>query len=161
MRLASILEAGRRDFLDAAGGISARQATCRASLGAWTPLEIIEHVVIAEERYLAWLADGDGDAPLRDVDKELRLFLMIRNRSERRKAPDALWPQGRFTKLPEALEAFNEARDRGIALADESLYAVGIFHPFFGRLNGAETMQLIDGHARRHADQIREIDDVS
>ena len=160
MRLVAILEAGRRDFLESAAGIAVPQANRRSSLGAWTPLEIIEHVIITEERYLSWLADGDGDAPARDVDSEMRLFLMIRNRDQRRQAADALWPQGRFKTLPQALAAFNAARDRAVAMVDESLYSIGIVHPFFGRLNGAETMQLVDGHARRHADQIRELDVV-
>jgi len=52
VRLVSILEAGRRDLLEAASGISTSSAGQRTRLGAWTPLEVIEHVVIVEDRYL-------------------------------------------------------------------------------------------------------------
>jgi len=41
----------------------------------------------------------------------------------------------------------------------ESLYSAGVNHPFFGRINAAELMHLIDGHARRHAEQVQEIVD--
>jgi hypothetical protein len=154
-RYRNLLEAGRRDFLEACGSAS------KPSPNSWTSLEIIEHVCIVEDRYVTWLEEGDGDPPPRDPDNEMRLFLMIRNREERRQAPDAVWPTGRFKKLDEAVAAFNEVRNRAVSMADESLYSVGVTHPFFGRVNGAELMQLIDGHARRHAEQIRDLAEAS
>ena len=153
MRLVSILEAGRRDFLDACSGSTGRES----QPGSWTVLEIIEHVVIVEDRYLTWLADASSEAPPRDAHNEMRLFLMIRNREQKRQAADAVWPSGRFKSLEEAVAAFNEVRDRAVAMVDESLYSSGVNHPFFGRINGAELIQLIDGHARRHAEQVQEI----
>jgi len=49
-------------------------------------------------------------------------------------------------------------RDRSAVMAHrDDLYSIGATHPDFGALNGGEWIQLIDGHARRHADQIREI----
>ena len=51
-------------------------------------------------------------------------------------------------------------RDRSVLLVEErgdALCSVCTKHPYFGELNGGELIQLIDGHARRHADQIREI----
>ena len=84
----------------------------------------------------------------------MRLFLMIRNRDQKRQAADAVWPSGRLNTLEEAVAAFNEVRDRAVAMVDESLYSRGVNHPFFGRVNGAELMQLVDGHARRHAEQL-------
>lgn len=156
MRLVSVLEAGRRDFLEACS----TAVTGRESLpGSWTVLEIIEHVVTVEDRYLGWLADAFGGAPARDADNEMRLFLMIRNRQQKRQAADAVWPAGRYRTLAEAVAAFQEVRDRSVAAVDESLYTAAVQHPFFGLVNGGELMQLIDGHARRHAEQVREICD--
>jgi hypothetical protein len=62
--------------------------------------------------------------------------------------------------LSDALAEFKATRNRSVQLIQErgaDLYSVRANHPYFGDLNGAELIQLIDGHARRHADQIREI----
>lgn len=156
-RYRNLLEAGRRSFLEAVAEVSPALANRRPNLGSWTVLEVIEHVVLVESRYLSWLAEGEGDAPPRDGDNEMRLFLMIRNREEKRQAPDAVWPSGRFKSLEEAVAAFHEVRDRALAMVDDSLHTLAVKHPFFGRVNGGELMQLIDGHARRHAEQVQEI----
>jgi len=159
MSLISVLEAGRRDFLDATRDLSPQQAAERPR-GGWSVLECIEHVVIAEQRYLDWLADGDPIAPDRDSEKELRLFSIMRSRLTKVETPDPLRPAGCFPSLDQALAAFNAVRDRSLQLVrdrGESIYAVSASHPYFGAMNGAEWMQMADGHARRHADQIREI----
>jgi uncharacterized damage-inducible protein DinB len=156
MRLKSILEAGRQDFLDAVDSASPADAPDLS----WSVLEIIEHVVLVENRYLDWLDNAAPAKDNRDADRELRLFLTIRNREQKRQAPDPVWPQGRFKTLAEALAAFRKARERSLQAVEdrgESLWSIRATHPFFGELNGAELLQLIDGHARRHAEQIREI----
>jgi hypothetical protein len=154
-----ILEQGRRDFLDATDGISQEQARARPTPGSWSVLECVEHVVIAEDRFLSWIANGLQIAPRPDSDKELRLFTTIRSRLTKFQAPEPVLPQGRCGTLEEAVGEFQAARDRSVRLVaecGEALYAIGAKHPYFGDVNGAELIQLIDGHARRHADQIRE-----
>jgi hypothetical protein len=160
MNLVSILEAGRRDFLDATADISSKQASARPAPGCWTVLECIEHVVIVEDRYLGWISNGTSITPQRNPDKELRLFTTIRSRLTKVEASEVVWPVGRFNLLAVALAEFTAVRDRSVQLVEErgeSLYSIGARHPYFGELNGVELIQLIDGHARRHADQIREI----
>lgn len=159
MRLAALLEAGRQDFLDALSDITEGQAAAKPDETQWSILECIEHVIVVEERHLRWIDMGRSIEPKRDHDRELRLFTLMRNQLEKREAPSALRPKGRFTTLVEAKEAFLETRDRAIRLVEErgdAMYAIGVKHPFFGPVNGAELVQLMDGHARRHADQIRE-----
>ncbi|MGJ5819085.1 DinB family protein [Paludibaculum fermentans] len=158
MRLAALLEAGRLDFLDALSGITEEQSAIRQDENHWSVLDCIEHIIIVEERHLRWIGMGRSIEPQRDHDRELRLFTIMRNQFEKREAPSALRPQGRFQTLAEACETFLETRDRAIRLVDQrgdSLYGIGVKHPFFGPTNGAELVQLMDGHARRHADQIR------
>ena len=85
---------------------------------------------------------------------------MIRSRLTKLEAPEVVRPRGRFRTLANAVEAFMAVRDRGVLLVEargDALYSVCTKHPYFGELNGGELIQLIDGHARRHADQIREI----
>ncbi len=163
MGLSSILEAGRRDFLDATRGISPDQASAKPSPDGWSILECMEHVAIVEERYLGWISSGTAIAPKRDAEKEMRLFATIRSRATKVEPPEAARPQGRFKSLPAALAEFNAVRDRCVQMVQErgeALYSIGAKHPYFGSVNGAELVHLIDGHARRHADQIRETREV-
>lgn len=156
MSLISILETGRRDFLEASEGLS---ADVRPPSG-WSVLECIEHVIMAEERYLLWLKEGRRVAPERDSERELRLFSMMRSRLTKVQTPEPFVPKGRFASLDAARAGFNEIRDRSVQsvrdLGDE-IYSVSARHPRFGDMNGAELVQLMDGHARRHAEQIREV----
>jgi hypothetical protein len=160
MSLITILEAGRRDFLEAAQSVPQGQASRKPAPQCWSVLECIEHVAVAEGRFLSWISSGTAIQPQRDTDKEIRLFNTIRSRATKIEAPEPVRPQGRFETLEAALAAFNEARDLSIQLVQDrgdSLYSIGANHPRFGNMNGAEVIHLIDGHARRHAEQIREI----
>ena len=159
MSLISILEAGRRDFLEATGNISPEHAIGKPTPESWSVLECIEHVIVVEDRFLTWIASGTQVTPQRNDENEIRLFTMIRNRSSKVESPEAVRPQGRFETMAAALAAFQEVRDRSVQFVQErgdSLYSLGNRHPRFGKVNGAEVIHLIDGHARRHADQIRE-----
>ncbi|HLJ46699.1 MAG TPA: pentapeptide repeat-containing protein [Bryobacteraceae bacterium] len=160
MRLAGILEAGRQDFMEATSGISTKMSTGRAAPGNWSVLECIEHVVIVETRYLDWIASGPAITPRRDTERELKLFTIVRSRLTKVEAPESIRPYGRFDSIADALAEFSAVRSRSIRVVEElgeSLYSIGVKHPRFGNLNGGEAVQLIDAHARRHADQIREI----
>lgn len=159
MRLVGILEAGRRDFLDATRGISLQQASALPDRGGWSILECIEHVVTVEDRYLGWISNGEPISPQRNPEKELRLFTIVRSRLTKVEAPEVVRPCGRFDLLTTALAEFETVRNRSIHMVQElgeALYSIGVKHPFFGKLNAAELVQLMDGHARRHAEQIRE-----
>lgn len=155
-----MLEAGRRDFLDATREVSEERALVRLHAGAWSVVECVEHVIQVEERYLGLLAEGGPSAVERDLRRELRLFTMIRSRLTPLAAPGVFWPQGRFDSLTKAVAEFGLVRDRSVRMAEEygeGIAGIGGKHPRFGDLNGAEFLQLIDGHARRHAEQIREM----
>lgn len=159
MSLLSILESGRGDFLEATANISPEQASRRPAPERWSVLECIEHVVVVEGRFLSWISSGTAITPDRNTDKEIRLFTMIRNRMTRVEAPEVVRPQGRFETLDAALAEFKAVRDHSVQTVQErgdSLYSIGATHHRFGNMNGAEVIHLIDGHARRHAEQIRE-----
>lgn len=159
MSLITILETGRRDFLEATRDISPEQASGKPAPGSWSVLECIEHVVVVEGRFLGWIANGTAIAPQRSEEKEIRLSTSIRNRTAKVQAPAAVHPQGRFETLAAALAEFEAVRDRSVQLVQERgdlLYSIGVTHSRFGNMNAAELIHLIDGHARRHAEQIRE-----
>jgi hypothetical protein len=81
------------------------------------------------------------------------------DRSNRRTAPEAVHPAGKYECISEALEEFNAARDETLRFASEEgvgLLSRNASHPVLGPLNGVEALLLIAGHGRRHTAQMRE-----
>jgi len=154
------LERGREEFLAALTGMSEAEARRRADPERWSVLDCVEHVAFVENRFLGWLRDARKlDAPRIDKHKEAGLSARVPDRSTRVKAPEAVVPSGRYATLEQALAEFNAARTRSIHIAAEqgdALYSLATEHPRFGPVNGVELMVIIAGHARRHAEQIRE-----
>jgi hypothetical protein len=161
MNLAALLEHGISDFLNVVRDASL--TALPAPTGTWSTMEIIEHVVVFEERYLDWIRNGSDPPSPRDPDRELRLFSRIRSRLYRLDAPQIFQPCGRFANVAASLAAFQTTRERTILevrqLGDR-IYEIGVEHPYFGIINGGELVHLIDGHARRHSDQIRELSEA-
>jgi hypothetical protein len=156
-----ILEKSREEFQAAANGVPESLANARPEADRWSVLECVEHVATVEEVFLGRIAGPvSGAAPPSDRMKEAALTARVVDRSERRQAPEAIWPKGRFTSLAEGLEQFHAARGRTVQFARDNaanLYALTAAHPAFGPLNGVEALTLIAAHARRHAAQIREV----
>lgn len=154
-----MLEEGRDEFRAVVREVPEELAEAKPERKAWSVLECIEHVAAVEARYLGWLAGGEPVRARPDRERELRLFLAMRSRLTKVEAPEAVVPRGRFGSLPEAMAEFEAVRKRSIEFARErgaGLYSIGMKHPYFGRLNGGELVRLMDGHARRHGEQIRE-----
>ena len=163
MELIEALESGRQDFMDAVSGLSESASLLRPAPDRWSVVECIEHVVTVEERFQGWLEKGSPAASLPNPENEARLFSVLTDRSTRVTAPEAVRPSGRFRTLQESLAGFIAARDRSLSLVKDrasNLYTIGAQHQRFGDLNGVEVVQLIAGHARRHAAQIRETRNV-
>lgn len=154
------LERSRQEFLAAVEGLTEQQAAVRPDPARWSVLDCVEHVTSVEERFLGWLEAAEKlDVPRVDKEKEWGLMGRIPDRSVRLKAPDAVLPAGRFKTLAEALDQFNAGRTRSIQFAEnrcDDLYCLAASHPRFGPMNGVEFLIIIAGHARRHAEQIRE-----
>lgn len=154
------LERSRQEFLDAVEGLSESDARHRPDPERWSVLDCVEHVAFVEERFLGWLDNAErSGAPPADKAKEGDLMSRVPDRTTRVKAPDAVIPNGRFATLQEAVERFEAMRARSIQVAHErgdELYSLSSKHPRFGPINGVELMIIIAGHARRHAEQIRE-----
>ena len=155
------LEDSRAEFLAAAGGLSEAQADASPAPGRWSVVECIEHVVVAETRFLGWLRNPIAEPPPpANKEKEAMILSRVAARATGVEAPEPVRPSGRFTTLTEAITEFEAIRDRSIQFAEDQgagLYSLAAKHPFLGACNGAEVMVLIAAHSRRHAGQIREI----
>lgn len=159
--IVEVLEHSRKVFNDATKGFSESQAATSPAAGRWSVLQCVEHVTTVEERFLGFLERaGRLDSPLIDPKKEAELLARVTNRTTRAEAPEPVRPMGRFASLAEAVQGFNAARARTISFAGEraaELHTLACQHARFGDLNGREMCVLMAGHARRHAEQIREI----
>jgi DinB superfamily len=155
------LEKSRQELLAAAASVPEARANTKPESGRWSVLECLEHVTIAEEKLLARLEAAPRlEQVTVDKRKEADLAIRIPNRATRAEAPEAVRPTGQMVGLAEALQRFSAARSRTIQFAatrGADLYGVSAQHFRFGMLNGAEWMVLLAGHARRHAEQIREV----
>jgi hypothetical protein len=154
------LEDSRRKVHEAAMAVSEERAKVCPEAGRWSVLQCTEHVVTVEERFLGRLESAQRTDALRiDKDREAALGMRMEDRSGRRPAPNAVIPMGRFSTVTEALAAFDAVRARTVKIAQEKgadLYYLAAEHPVFGTLNGVELLVIIAGHARRHAEQMRE-----
>jgi hypothetical protein len=154
------LERSRDEFLAAVAGLTDPQAKRRPSPDQWSVLECVEHVAFVEGRFLGWLQNAQKlDVRRMDREKEISLMLRVPDRSVRANAPEATLPAGRFETLDQALAEFSVARARSLdaaAAPTDDLYCLAAEHPRFGPVNGVELLIIIAGHARRHAEQIRE-----
>jgi len=161
IEIIEILEKSKEDFHAAASGLPESLANIRPEADRWSVLECVEHVATVEDIFLKRLASGEyTEAPPQDKAKEEALAARVEDRSTRRQAPERVLPNGRFTSLAQGLEQFHGARRRTVQFASEraaDLYTLASAHPVFGPLNGVEALIVIASHARRHAEQIREI----
>lgn len=156
-----ILEKSKEDFQAAAGGVPESLAKTRPEANRWSVLECVEHVATVEAVFLGRITNpATGEAPPKDKQKEADLVAVVVDRSTRRQAPETVSPKGRFTSLAQGLGNFDQARARSVQFARDhaaDLYTLTASHPVFGPLNGVEALTIIAAHARRHAEQIREI----
>jgi hypothetical protein len=154
------LESGRAEMVEAVSGLTDEQAKKRPTPERWSVLECVEHVTFVELRFLSMLkASEAGPAAERDAEKEAAMQVRVVDRSNRRNAPEAVHPQGKYSTVAEALEAFHAQRDETVQFAkdeDSKLSGRTAKHLVLGTLNGVETVLLIAGHGKRHTEQIRE-----
>jgi DinB superfamily len=154
------LESARLELIAVVGDLTDEQARTRPAPGRWSVLECLEHVSFVERRFLGMVRESQPGTPgERDAAKESALEDRMRDRVNRRTAPDAVLPTGKYSSISEALRDFNGARDETIRFAaeeGENLVSRSAKHQILGVLNGVEALLLIAGHGRRHTEQMRE-----
>lgn len=155
------LESSRRVFEQALDGVSETRARINGAPGAWSILEVTEHLALAERGLLRLFGTRKpAGTSLENREREAELALRLTNRASRAQAPERVRPGARFATLEAALRAFLAAREETIRFANDhgsELYRCTVEHPLFGGVNGVEHLVIISGHARRHAAQIQEI----
>ena len=157
--VAGQLESARAELIALVSRLTEEQARTRPAPDRWSVLECLEHVNFVERRFLRMVRESEGPPAERDAVKEAALMERVTDRSNRRTAPEAVHPAGRYRSISEALQDFNAVRDETLRFASEegvNLLSRSARHRAFGPLNGVETLLLIVFHGRRHTAQMRE-----
>jgi uncharacterized damage-inducible protein DinB len=158
--VAGQLESARAELIVVVSGLTEEQALTRPAPDRWSVLECLEHVNLVERRFLGMVRAAEAGTPAeRDAAKEAGIKDRVLDRSNRRTAPEAVHPTGKYGSISEALQEFNAARDETLRFASEegvNLLSRKASHPVLGPLNGVEALLLIADHGRRHTAQMRE-----
>ncbi len=128
----------------------------------WSIAEILEHVVIGENRVHAILGSM-RDAPPAEpgrVNSQIDEFILaeVPRRSAKFQAAPQGQPSHRWTPA-ETLQHFLASRTRTLELLDEAPFLRGrvVPHPFLGPWDGYQWILAAGAHGARHTDQILEV----
>jgi uncharacterized damage-inducible protein DinB len=152
------LRQSRDRVFDSLADVPEKLCRVRPSENAWSVVDCVEHIVIAEK---AWHVRLQGRQPAKEpIDRAKDDFVnRVAVRSEKRSAPERAQPKSKYTTLAEATEEFRTARNQTIDFAEHTAedfrefsveHALGVFdiHQF---------LLLAAAHAEGHTKQIEEI----
>ena len=158
------LTAGHQRIVGLVDGLTPEQWTFRPGEARWSINECVEHVMNVENRIVGLIGqkvseppDSGHDSPRRN-DEEIAKVVV--DRTNRRQAPEAVRPTGKWQDGKDLLDEFQNTRSRSrqlIARSDGDLRNYFIPHQFFGQLDCYQWLLLLGAHAERHAKQIEEI----
>ena len=157
------IESQRVVVMDALKGEGVEELVWRPGEGSWSLTEVIEHLVIAEERSLRGL-ERERPADLGSrfrASMKIRLLTLLAPLPIRVRAPSkGLLPTG-TARLPELAVRWGEARCRlaGVldAVTPEALGERRWKHPIAGWLDTGEWLGFIYAHTNHHRAQIGRI----
>ncbi len=161
---ASVLNAGRKLFLDSLAGLSDAQANFKPAPDKWSIAEVAEHVALSET-FIFQASEAAMKSPAReklaDPSKlDQKILAALPNRTVKATAPEPLRPQNHFKSLPETVAAFKTSRDAHIKYVEETQDALREHfykHSAFGDLDAFEWILYISAHTDRHVAQILEV----
>ena len=136
----------------------------RPAADRWSVAEILEHLMIVEQRATTIVRELAASAPKTDAAsvRGPGAFdrTVLRDRSQRVMAPAMIQPTGNLD-ADTAWAALGRSRTALLAAIREAegrdLTAVSRTHPRLGPLTGYEWIAALGGHEERHAAQIVEI----
>lgn len=161
----------RSRVVQATAGLSDAQWTFKPSPDRWSIAEIVEHMVIAQERILGPVREQLAQAPAPPADRDFLqvdaiVLEKIPDRSIKAKAPDFFQPTGLWT-LPTALDRLfrNYARltefvESTPDLRDHILEAPPlriVTNGAFDTMDAYQWALTVSAHNERHVRQIHEV----
>ena len=158
------LEQSKKEFLASLNGLTAAQWRFKPAPEVWSVAECAEHIVLSED-FLFGTAQQILKTPAVErlgsssSEQDERLVAMVRDRSQKAKAPEPIVPSGKFATPADAAREFAERRDRSLAYARTTTddLRVHVTKGPLGSLDAYQFLLLMAAHAGRHTAQIREV----
>jgi hypothetical protein len=160
------LTSTRDRVLKVVDGLTPEQWTFRPAEGRWSIGECLEHITLVENRVTGLignkLSEGAPEAEKQNVERisDALLTQSLLDRTNGRKAPEAIQPSGQWGNSNELLTQFQSARQRTAEFAANTQADLRrYFHPHgaFGQLDCYQWLIAISFHGVRHAQQMEEI----
>jgi DinB superfamily len=159
-----LLEESHASLESVLTGIEDEFCARKPTTGGWSITEIVEHLVIIEERIPRFLqrklpeqelALQSANARVHDSKLVERVISM-----GKAQAPESTKPTGRYRSCRQALDAFGAARQRTLAYirsVPPELRGRLLPHPMLGPIDGSQWLLFLAAHTQRHTQQINEV----
>jgi DinB superfamily len=155
------LESGREAVLAALENLTEDLAARAPGPCRWSIRECVEHLFLAEHHLFTEIAASQpSETPVGSRLRENNILKRGADRSRTLEAPEMARPNGRFSTLADALQAFVASRDQTIRYVrnfQDDPRRQTANHPLVGPVNCYEMLLIIAIHPHRHAAQIREV----
>ena len=158
---------GNRDrLLEELRDLTPAQWEFRPTPESWSIFEVTEHVALVEGgiarmlegRLFAQTATMEQNAET--AGKDSLVVDAMRDREQKRPAPEFVRPRRKWPTPPEAVAALVDARARTVAQLGKETRNLRDYcapHPSFQTLDGHQWVLFLVAHAERHLSQIQEI----
>jgi hypothetical protein len=161
----------REGAIGATVGMSEAQWSFKPAEDRWSIAEILEHVVMVQERVLGIVGEELAKTPASELDPNAQtadalVIFQFPNRFSRFKGPDPLHPKGRLTprealerlsenqaKLAEHLESTPDLRLHRIDAPPMKAVSKGVYET----MDGYQWILAAAAHTSRHTGQILEV----
>ena len=161
----SHLHASRKLFLDAIEGLSEAQWKFKPAADRWSMAECAEHIALSEDSLFRLVTEkvmksepATGNKAT-SREKDQKVIAMVRDRSQKAKAPELVRPSGHWATREALVQDFKRSRDRTIGYVEtthDDLRSHSGTHPV-GLLDAYQWVLLISAHTERHTAQINEV----
>ncbi len=152
-----------QEFEDLTAGLPSTAWERKSSPEAWSPLEIMEHLMILEDRVATLILPKlltSEPTPVAGADRrewEKKLVEGVSRAEQKVHAPLRAQPTGACTDGREGCTKFRALREKNIAYVESTgdpLRAHQLPHPLFGPLDGYQWLLILAAHNRRHNRQL-------
>lgn len=158
------IEALRDALLDEVAAAPDATRRRRPTPDAWSALEVLEHLVLAERVVLGpsaqWRDQPSAPRSLRDRVRYYMVRFVLQQRIKVTTPSAQMRPSGRvsFTQLRTAWLAQQDAlREFVLSLDREGVRRAIFHHPIAGPLTVPQALQLLEVHLRGHAAQVHRL----
>jgi DinB family protein len=158
------LEQSKKEFLASLNGVTTAQWRYKLGPEVWSVAECAEHIVLAED-FLFGASQQVLKTPAVErlgsssSEQDEKLVAMVKDRSQKAKAPEPIVPSGKFATPSDAAREFAERRDRSLDYARTTTddLRVHVAKGPLGPLDAYQFLLLMAAHSGRHTVQIREV----